>query len=88
LQRGGGAAVEDVAFDFGAIFAGEGDVAAVVEGFFQGDADFFVGGELRRVRVRARRDWRAGLIQQIRDRGGRILCLSFLKLRSKPESKS
>jgi hypothetical protein len=47
LERRRGAAVEEIAFDFGAIFAGDSYVAAVVEGFFEGDADFFVGGELR-----------------------------------------
>ena len=46
FQRGGGAAVEEVAFDLGSVFAGDGYVAAVVEGFFEGDADFFFGGEL------------------------------------------
>ena len=47
FQRGSGAAVEEIAFDFRSVFAGDGDVAAVVEGFFESDADFFVGGELR-----------------------------------------
>ena len=45
FQRGGGAAVEEVAFDLGSVFAGDGDVAAVVEGFFEGLAEFFFGGE-------------------------------------------
>ncbi len=42
FQRGRGAAVEEVAFDFAAVFASDGDVATVVEGLFEGDADFFV----------------------------------------------
>ena len=33
-ERFSGAAVEEVAFDFGSVFAGDGDVSAVVEGFF------------------------------------------------------
>jgi len=41
FERGGGTAVEEVAFDFGAVFAGDGDVAAVVESFLQGLAEFF-----------------------------------------------
>ena len=44
FQRGGGAAVEEIAFDFRSVFAGDGYVAAVVEGFFEGGADFFFGG--------------------------------------------
>ncbi len=45
FQRCSGAAVEEVAFDLGSVFAGDGDVAAVVEGFFEGLAEFFFGGE-------------------------------------------
>ena len=47
FQRGGRAAIEEIAFDSGAIFAGDGDVAAIVESLFQRDADFVVAGELR-----------------------------------------
>ena len=40
------AAVEDVAFDARAIFAGDGDVAAIVEGFLQRVAQLGFGGEV------------------------------------------
>ncbi len=39
------AAIEDVALEFAAVLAGDGHVAAVVEGLFQGLADFFFGSE-------------------------------------------
>jgi hypothetical protein len=44
FQRRGGTAVEEVAFDFAAVLPGDGYVAAVIEGFFKRDADFFFGG--------------------------------------------
>ncbi len=47
LQRFRGAAVEEVALDFGSVFAGDGDVSAVVEGFFEGLAKVFFVGERR-----------------------------------------
>jgi hypothetical protein len=47
FQRCRGATVEEVAFDFGSVFAGDSDVAAVVEGFFQRLAEVFVAGYAR-----------------------------------------
>jgi len=41
-----GAAIEDVAFDTRAVFAGDGDVAAIVEGFLQRIAQFGFAGEI------------------------------------------
>src|SRR5271165_3560688 len=46
-QRGSGAAIEDVPVDCPAVFEGEGDVAAVVEGLLEGGVDLFVTGERR-----------------------------------------
>src|SRR6202000_900859 len=39
------AAIEDVAFDAGAILESQGDVAAIVEGFFEGGADLVIRGQ-------------------------------------------
>jgi len=87
----GSAAIEEVAFDCRSVFAGDGDIAAIVERFFQGDADFFrrwraAGSSLRVFRGRCReqvpacQDWRwcAGRLVRPRGRCGRMLCLSFL----------
>ena len=41
------AAVKEVTFDFASVFAGDGNVAAIVEGFFERDAAFFFGREIR-----------------------------------------
>src|ERR1051325_529467 len=41
------AAVEDIAFDFAAVFASDGDIAAVVEGLFECGESFFWGSKGR-----------------------------------------
>src|SRR6266481_6147532 len=40
------AAVKDVPFDFASVFAGNRDVSPVVEGLFEGSANFFFAGQL------------------------------------------
>ena len=40
------AAIEDVAFHARSVFAGDGDVAAIVEGLLEGGAEFGFGGEV------------------------------------------
>src|SRR5438876_10122239 len=42
-----GAAVEDVTVDFVSALQRDSDVAPIIEGLFEGGANFFIAGELR-----------------------------------------